>query len=383
MQSCYSEEKINTLKIIDPVTSNEKYDLLNHVESLEYIPLKESESALLSIVVDMKKYQDQYIVKCYNRSALFFFDSEGNFLKKIIATGEGPYEFSNLMDIAFDEKDEKIYLLDFDQKKILTYDLKNDKILNTEKGLNLHSYSIAHYKSKIFAISMNDNSGIIKIYDDDTMNQLGAGVYGKHPIFNRLVTQKNMEVFQDTLFISASFSDTIYYSNGKMIKPYAVLGVGNTSLSSINNQPDFETRVNSNFKVSESEKKILTPRGFFSVYNNIWFIEMVWPYQMIVWDRKKEVQKLIDFRNIKNRSLLYNYQMFKILFVDEMGYAYSSIILNDKFYQAAENVINSENYSSTIRNEIKKILKKYPKNAGFENPVIVKYKINADFYYSL
>lgn len=380
LASCQSEYSNDSLPVIDPVASSHKFDILDYVESLEYIPLKENEAALLSKVVKMVKTPDQYIVKCHQRSALFFYDLNGNFIKKLVATGEGPFQFSNLMDIAYDEYANRIFLLDFEEKKILTYDLNQNTITQDNRVLDLPGQSLFHYRSKLYSIAPKNEAGRVKIFDDQSYNKVNEGVFDNSS-FNFIATQNSMNTYRDTLFISASFTDTIYYSISHEIKPYALLGKGNRSLASIANRKEYTSKYLFEMdKMEKSEKKILVPRGFFSTYQQLWFIELVWPNKMVIWDKENNIHSLIDFRNIENSALLFGYQLFKMMYVDDQNFAYSSIILNNSFYTAAAEVIeNPKRYAPNIVSELKKIYTQYPEGSSYENPIIVKFKLNTDF----
>jgi len=378
--SCQGEYANDQLPVIDPITSNNKFDLLDYIESLEYIPLKENDASLLSQIVKMVRTTDQYIVKCHQRSSLFFYDLNGNFIKKLVATGEGPYQFSNLMDIAYDKHTNRIFLLDFEEKKILTYDINQNTISQDNRILDLHGQSLFHYKSRLYSIVPKNEAGRVKIFDDQSVNKINEGVFDNSS-FNFIATQNSMNTYQDTLFICASFTDTIYYSINHEIKPYALLGKDNRSLASITNRKEYTQKyLFEEKKMEESEKKVLVPRGFFSTYRQLWFIELVWPNKMVIWDKENNIQCLIDFRNVKNGALLFGYQLFKIMYVDDNNFAYSSITLNKPFYTAAAEVIgHPDRYPPNIVNEVKKICTQYPEGTYYENPIIVKFKLNTDF----
>jgi len=277
-------------------------------------------------------------------------------------------------------------LLDFENKKILTYDINQNVIAKEKRTQDFHGYSIKYHNSNIYVISEPQAAnGRIKILDDVALEKVGEGIHDYTSTFNFLTTQNCMNISNDTLFVNASFSDTIYYSTNKSnIKPYALLGSGNTSLSSVNKE-SFLLDYVKNYSVymetgfSESDEKMIIPRGFLSIYNDIWFIELIWPYKMVIWDKKNSLQSLIDFRFIKNKELLFGYQLFKILYIDDQNYAYSSIMLNDRFYDAAEEVINSDQYNDKIINTLNSFLENYPRSSNYENPIIVKFKLDTNF----
>lgn len=378
--SCQPRKNPEVFEItIDPKESNKQINLLEYIDSLQYIPLKEDESTLLNIVTKLFKTKDRYIVRCHQRSALFFFDLDGNFINKITATGEGPNEFSNLMDVTFDPQKNNLFLLDFNNKKILTYSIEQEGIINTTKTLDIHSYSIHHFKSNLYTISEPSSPKRIKIIDDQTLNKISEEVTG-NPTFHFVATQRSMNNYNDTLFISPSFCDTIYYAVDQNIQPYAVLGKDdNTSLGLLPNQKEFAVKYLYN-QLPEQEQQLLIPRGFLSIYQNIWFMELVWENKMVIWDKKENIQSLIDFRNIKNKELLFGYQLFNFLFADEDGYIYSSILPQEQFYITATEVINSKDrYNSQIISALEKVLQTYPQSSNYENPIIVKFKLNRNF----
>lgn len=376
--SCKQDQKATTtIPIIAPTEAPRKFDLLKYVDDLEYIPLEENESALLSHIVKMHKTEDQYVIRCHQRSSLFFFDLKGNFRKKVVATGDGPHEFSNLMDVAFDK--EKMYLLDFENQKILIYDFNQNSIIQDHKLTDSYCYALTHFQSKLYAVSQADQYGRIKIFDGATLERIGDGIHD-NSVFNFIATQKNMVPYNDTLFFNVSFTDTIYYTVGQTILPYAILGRDETSIGSLSNKKEYAMKY-LHSELSANEKKVLVPRGFLSIYQDIWFIELIWPNKMVVWDKNRQIQRLLDFRNIENRELLFEYQLFKILFVDKDNYAYSYIMIDDQFYDKAYEIIQNkqDSYPKNIIDSLSKLIKTYPREKSIENPVIVRFKLNKQF----
>jgi hypothetical protein len=379
---CKNEPNSNNLSLINPTSSYSQFDLLAFVDTLEYIPLEENESTYLGAILKIIKTDNAYIIKCENRSAMFFFGLNGEYLKKVVATGEGPYEFSNLMDLAYDKKDNCLFLLDFENKKIITYDLKLDKIIAESGSLGQHAYSLEHFNSKLYLVSEFNKLGRMKIYSDSSYEFIGSGVFTKDEMFNVISTQENTKIVKDTLFLNASFTDTIYYSTGKKIEPYAILGDGENSITTVENKIEFAKRCfTSQFEgMTDEEKRILIPMGIFSVYNNIWFIHLIWPYQMIVWDRDNNIQRYLDYRDVSNSSLLFNYRLFNFHSMDEDGFAYSSIFLNEEFYYAANNVIKNNKHDTALINTLVKLIEKYPEGSEYENPIIVKFKFKDSLF---
>ncbi len=376
---CTQETDTSNTLVINPTTNYSPFDLLEYVDRLEYIPLEEKEGVLLNDIKKIIKLDDAYVVQCYKRSALFFFDTEGQYLKRVVATGEGPKEFSNLMDVTYDEQENRLFLLDFHQKKVVVYDLDGDGTIQEGINLDHHAYSIAHFDSKLYLISSYSELEKVKIYSDSTFELIGSGVPTRQKGFNWVATQDNMYVYGDTLFVNVGFTDTIYYSTGNDLKPYALLGEGRTSLTSITDRSELfgrSTHPEVEKLTTPEERNVIVPVGMFSIYNNIWFNLLVWPDKVIIWNRNKNIQRYLDFKDVENRSLICTYWLFNFFDIDEEGFTYNPLMLNDAFYADAKKVVASDKYDEQLKAPIKELLEKYPEGSGYENPIIVKVRFD-------
>ena len=72
------------------------------------------------------------------QNTVFIFEHNGKFLSKIKSIGKGPGEYIHISDIDINEKDQELYILDWDGGKICNYDLKGN-FLRDIKLNNMYS----------------------------------------------------------------------------------------------------------------------------------------------------------------------------------------------------------------------------------------------------
>ena len=99
------------------------------VEDLYVIPLDNRDEALTK--GENPHVTENYIlIRPWSGEAAKLFDKEGRFICKIGDFGQGPGEYQNLYDEQIDEENNRIYLLPWQAKSVLAYDLNGNFVQN-------------------------------------------------------------------------------------------------------------------------------------------------------------------------------------------------------------------------------------------------------------
>ena len=126
--SCVANEKTEMPVIpVDLENSRKKVSLSDITEEVKNIHLELTEHSLISDLVTRVIYTDDYIFLIDRKNPTpIMFDGNGKFLRTIGSMGQGPGEFTGLIDIAADFQNEYLYITTL--SKLLLYDFDGNFI---------------------------------------------------------------------------------------------------------------------------------------------------------------------------------------------------------------------------------------------------------------
>lgn len=237
---------------VDPISSNDSLiiidvDLIQDVETkclsdvfrcVKAVILEDTPESLIGTISKMSAINGFIILLDMNISkTVFVFDDKGNFIRKIGSIGEGPGEYLNVYDFAYNPENSNLMLLDTWSQKIITYELHTGKHTGTIRLRGdidrfVRSYHIYYQDSTFYTDAYFDfpspRNYLLRRFSDKGILQLRhlrADEYnrGWH---NHLFVEKT--VFYDFgvdegLLFHQQFMDTIMMVKNKHIFPYAVL----------------------------------------------------------------------------------------------------------------------------------------------------------------
>ncbi len=178
--------KYSDIKLADLVLSSV-------VDSIVYIPLETNPECILSKLRTVKIYGNKiYAINIESGDGLYRFDINGRFLDKFTDMGEGPGEFLSIEGIDVDTANQRIYLLDTRQHKIIAL----NSSLELVNEIKLSSYPISFYlntdRNLIICTSEYDKEGTTrKVF---TYNQNGDLLDETHLFTSRNITAINGHV---------------------------------------------------------------------------------------------------------------------------------------------------------------------------------------------
>ena len=121
----YKEETPFFSVSISKVKAEIELPISDLIESLEIIQLENKDEAFSKI--GFIYVSENYIgIEPSNQDAYKLFNKNGGFIGNIGENGQGPGEYESLYHSQIDEKYKRIYLVSYNAKKILTYDLKGN-----------------------------------------------------------------------------------------------------------------------------------------------------------------------------------------------------------------------------------------------------------------
>ncbi len=346
-------------------------DALDIIKEIEYIPIMEQKDMYINDIKRIRQNKDYFFLKSVDQSYIFAVSKQGELKFKIDDIGQGPYQYSNLTDFTIDENN-FLYLTERENQKILKFDIDKRKVVDEWQFKSTNARSVKSFKNNLYFITVDRDNGFFYEVKNEDFDNIRKFVK-KPSSFNLAASIKPIGTTKDTIFFNVGFTDTIYYSVGDGILPYAVTLNSFGDLTEEENKMFRQNIIDRNF--TEKQKRLNVQFGKLTIIDNYWIMAMFQPQGMLVWNRNNNKQFFAEPK-IDNYKLIANWNFLDILDTDDSGYCYSDIMLDDNFYKTAEKAMKSNNIA--VKNALQKLLEKYPQGSGYENPVIVKWKFNFD-----
>lgn len=156
--SCVANEKTEMPVIpVDLENSRKKVSLSDITEEVKNIHLELTEHSLISDLVTRVIYTDDYIFLIDRKNPTpIMFDGNGKFLRTIGSMGQGPGEFTGLIDIAADFQNEYLYITTL--SKLLLYDFDGN-FYHERKYVEEHVRYANFTNGSLILISERDEDG--------------------------------------------------------------------------------------------------------------------------------------------------------------------------------------------------------------------------------
>lgn len=107
-------------------TAAREYKTSELFDSLRYIVLEDNENSLIGDIGKIEFYNSTFYLSDVKEKKVRCFDKKGKFLHSIGQIGQGPGEYVQLSDFAFDDKNRELLLLDRSTRRLLCYSLTGE-----------------------------------------------------------------------------------------------------------------------------------------------------------------------------------------------------------------------------------------------------------------
>jgi hypothetical protein len=341
-------------------------------ESIKIIPLETNSNCLIGQISEIEIYNDTiYILDKNIAKALFMFDKNGNFIKKIGSLGKGPGEYISPKSFTIDNITRQIKILDeykvllFSfvgnyQKEMLLHDGDSPRYLKSVNGITYLDHQMFQGRTSSYLLSAIDSTGhILKRWLP--FKEYNKGLTLPFGTTNHLVNTTN-----DIKFIQPFF-DTIFSISNNEIKPFISISTKNSITSNEINEFNGLTDIKEISDFYWKSKKFLGVKSYIENDN------------LIIFDFQYNGSTHSAFYNPKNKKFIFSKYRVQNDFITMEGYypfytTYNNYFIsvidnsNNNFVRLMENINNGSNKLSE-----KQIL--VLKNLTPEsNPVIVFYE---------
>lgn len=200
--------KTKQINITDKIIEFSQNDL-----ELEVLKLENTKDNLIGKIDKLIVHNGIYILDTKLSKALYKFNMDGKLLFKINNIGAGPGEFYLPFD--FDISNTAIFILDINQRKILSYDLNSGKY-NSERRYDFQAMSFAHIEEDVFLFHLDgrdyniDSKQPLFRQLDFGENKIIQESVLEYPHSDYLSTQFDFLKNNDELIFSKSMHDTVY-----------------------------------------------------------------------------------------------------------------------------------------------------------------------------
>ncbi len=213
-----TENQVRTINLDVPLEETVKASSL--FKNVKPIILETREDVLIGDLGGIY-IADAYIVvhdESRNNNAVFIFDLEGHFLRKIGGIGPGPEEYEEISDFAVDKEKDELYILDPSGHKINKYNILSGKFILSipiQKYRHPHHiqyannslYMDANHKTDeqklVYEINMRNGEEIQSWLDADAYNAgwMQGSTFGGYSFFTSKSTNqvKYAGMFMDTV----------------------------------------------------------------------------------------------------------------------------------------------------------------------------------------
>lgn len=241
---------VENIEHISVLYNNQFVPVEEIIKEVKYVKLETNNSALIGLISKIVFTKDHIIIgDNLIANAIYMFDMNGRFIKKIGNIGSGPGEYTSFIHMTLTPDGKSIAVVDDKKSRIIYYDLNGD-FLGDE---------YLPYRSEIIEYLDNDYlvfSNTPGVYKNTTAinNTLiisdkgGEILYSDFPStytneFNLVTHSDHLKRYNEELYYNPNLSDSIYQISKEGISKCYVINVENCNRPHINTTSAFDDYV--------------------------------------------------------------------------------------------------------------------------------------------
>ena len=190
------------------------------IEDLRIIPLDNRDEALTKL--GSVTISPNYLIVRASQQAVKLYDKSGNFIGDVGSFGQGPGEYQLLYDEQIDEENNRIYLLPWNAKALLAYDLKGNFVQSiplpiiAPKGVFQVDTKAQRVVVGVLPFQADDETKPFvwqQDFEGNVLHQIDAKPYSVVPDFSNEVSNDNNVpgVFDFSILYWQPRADTLYH----------------------------------------------------------------------------------------------------------------------------------------------------------------------------
>lgn len=177
----------------------------NIIRNIRFVPLETKEECFVGKIDKVIVQDDKIFILDKSNKKILIFSLKGNFMRKIGNYGRGPGEFISINDFAFHHN--QIYILDSQLRKIIKYSLDNP--------------------DDIYEIKLDFWASNFLLLEENILSFFMKNTYSKNPkgysIVNVDISKKNQKSFfleKDPYDVNLSYNSSLFQSQNSYYAPY-------------------------------------------------------------------------------------------------------------------------------------------------------------------
>lgn len=218
---------LEVINIGDDYTEK-KIKISDVVEDISYVKLETDTSCLIGEVDFLIPLEDRFIIADARKAkAVYMFSREGKFMGKIGRLGQGPEEYTHIIDVKADPVGKRVMIVDVSGAKMYTFDGKyagTVKIPGRKAGFISGGEMIASYMDYKPAASGDGRKFLpnIVVSDASTGERVDSGAFypswvNRNSIASAVYSAVDFRTAGELVMFS--FSDTLYSVSENGIRP--------------------------------------------------------------------------------------------------------------------------------------------------------------------
>lgn len=216
-------DSYNTIVIkIPDFLTNSEIDLENLVSSVNFVSLETNPNCHIGQINEVLSDTGYFFIHDKENNLILRFSSEGKFLNRIGAIGDGPGEFKEAYDVSLNKAKKELSVLDLKGRKIINYNYSGThlntsamKFLFTQFEYSNDTMVCNIYKS--FNVAIPSIYGYKVIKTDQNFNVLFKALPYNINSSNSFTTEKPLRKFGDSIYYNDPYKNKIYKINSNNI----------------------------------------------------------------------------------------------------------------------------------------------------------------------
>ncbi|MGL5547019.1 MAG: 6-bladed beta-propeller [Tannerellaceae bacterium] len=176
-----------------------------------FLPLETTDSSLIASISQIEISSDAYWI--VSKGTVYKFDKQGKFIGKLGSIGQGPEEFTSAEKIRIDEPNNEVFVMDYWDRKMVTYDMNGKFIRSFLLPPYQHIINFSLFNDKLYYYGFDNgvSPALIAVSTTDFKTDTISKPDREMNLAEAFMGTTFMSSVDNDIYLYHYFNDTIFH----------------------------------------------------------------------------------------------------------------------------------------------------------------------------